>query len=144
MWNHVDGRKVFKDYYSNMSEQSATTVPHCRRCGLHKARGTQVVTDEGIVIFRCDTCGRKMRMGQVEEAYLKAMEDRRGEERAVTNRDRYRRERLQKIDEDYTRAGRLQKPLPDAQKEFNDIMSPGYRPAVNADDIEFKETIYED
>jgi len=76
-----------------MISSEPVTVEECRRCGLHKARGTQEVYEDGAVNWKCDACGKKMHMGYIEDSHLLQMESKRGRLRAEDNRKRYMDER---------------------------------------------------
>ena len=48
------------------------TVAECRRCNKKDAKGISWIRDtDGSLIFKCDSCGKKMFMGKTEEAHNK-------------------------------------------------------------------------
>ena len=82
--------------------------------------------EDGAIDFKCDTCGKRSRTGYIEESMLKQTEDKRGRERAETNRSRYRRERWDELEDQMKSAQEDPGLVPDPTASFHDILSPGY------------------
>ena len=84
-----------------ISTSDFTTIDECRRCGLKNARGTTLIFNDGAIDFKCDVCGRTMRMGYTEQSNLKQMESKRGRVRAEENRTRFQSEKRVQVNEAY-------------------------------------------
>jgi hypothetical protein len=114
-------------------------VEECRRCGKKKAKGMYFIRPtDGRHIFECDNCGRKMSMGWEEWASKQNDEALKGNDRAVSNRDRWRREHSQMyVDENMQRTDNM-KPSIDPVQEFNQWMGgPGTDSEEETNDVKW-------
>jgi len=115
------------------------TVPQCRRCSLNNARGMEIHYNDGAIDFKCDTCGKRSRLGYGEESMRVQSEDKRGRERAERNRSRYRRERYEELDEQLAESKERPEFKPDEVNTFHDILNPGY---MSEDDGEVYQQVH--
>lgn len=77
---------------------------------------------DGRHIFKCDICGLKRSMGWTEASSLLMIEGKHDHQRALDNRERWRREFTEKFEEDYSAAIKDVRSPPDVVKNFNDML----------------------
>src|SRR3990167_6482109 len=114
-----------------MENQSSTLVSgqsiiarECPKCGRKNARGVYFVREfDGRHVFKCDICGRKRSMGWTEASHLLMVEEKGDLEKSAENRERWRREMVEKFNEDFQDASEdLTEELPDAVENFEHML----------------------
>ena len=110
---------------NGMHELTARIIEQCRRCSLNNARGEEITYDDGSTVFKCDTCGKTMYLGEVEEAHLKSVQSKRDRERAQENRNRYQNEKFDEFSQKWEK-GKKEGigNLPDIDDAYNQIVNP--------------------
>ena len=77
---------------------------------------------DGRHIFKCDICGMKRSMGWTEASSLIMVQEKDGYQHALDNRDRWRREFVEKFNEDTSDSLENVQSPPDIVQNFNDMI----------------------
>lgn len=72
----------------------------CRRCGVCPSTGQNWIREDGVSIYKCDSCGKKMNLGLTEAAARENKATIEGMDRADTNRQKAWREEDAKANEE--------------------------------------------
>lgn len=109
-----------------ISDKQPIIVEECRRCSAPRAKGMQWLEDDAVYVFQCDSCGKKMWMGDSITSNEGAIQAKKDREKAEENRDRYMREREEEMRDSWDRAEENMEVLPDPIANFYDSMEPSF------------------
>lgn len=97
----------------------SVVIPQCPKCEKKRAKGVMMVRQmDGRHIFKCDYCGQKRSIGWEEEQHQMMVAERDSNQKAVENRERYRREMDEKFNEELVDALENFKSIPDPVQNF--------------------------